>query len=1189
MTGKNSTSALRSTALAGAVAVLLLLGGLLPSGLSPAYAAAGLNLSRSTAAPGDKVVASGAGFTPGDTIVVYVDFSIGGTVKRTQVAASTSSNGSFSAAITVPSVVAAPHAYQVVASDLHNHTATQNLTILPLAVLAVGATPPTVTIVPGHNFFARGDGFKAGETVQITAPFPLYNGNTVNVSKAATADANGSFGEIAITAPRGAKAMSVTLTAKGQSSGRTATVRTIVQYRPLVVVNPSTVRPGGSVGVKGYNFVHNSTVHLTVTIARHNASNVTLSKDVTTDDRGAFTATLALPSGTKPGTYAVTATDAVGGFKASGKLTATLRPVIAVLPNTIAPGHSVSIEGSGFTAGATVRLSATVPLYGGGSRTISQDVQTNSDGSFSSHMTIPGQAAAGSLIIVAAGPNGQSKGAVSIQHVAARIAIAPTPLRPGSTATVTGTGYPAGDRVTIDISVKLSDGSTRVLTGTVAADSHGQFTASISIPAGVVAGAYTVVAKSADTGRTPSTRLQVAVAGKIALQPATISPGGTTTVNGQGFSGGVSITVSANVALYGGGSKTVSTSVRTNSSGAFAAKLGIPGAAAAGAATVIAKGPHTATSAHLQIGRILANVTLSASSIIPGTALIVHGAGYPAGDKIQVSVSLRGTNGATHTLTTSARTDAKGSFAATINVPADVAGGTYTVIARSESTGRAPQVRFAVVSLKPSLIAAPTTVAPGTRLMASGFGFAAGEKVTLALNGKGVGTATAGGNGKFTATISVSTNLASGPYALTASGNGGHRASATLAISRAITSRFYFASIFTGPGHEEDLAIVNPSSIRARVTITYQRSTGIATVKTVTVQPTSRFTESANTDLGAKVSAAASVTADVPIGAALIKYQGNAGSVIPGSRTPSTIWYFANGNTSGQYREYLALQNPNSGPVQAVIHLYPTHHPAMTLYRTMPATSRITLKVNNFVRDAVGVTITSNGPIVANRTMKIRQGIDSKNGVTAPGRTWYFAAGSRASNARHWIGIVNPTGRRSYVTVHAYGELGRNLGTAQGWLRAGGRVGYLINRIAHQPDAAVVVTASQPVVAEQTTYIGGNHNASTDTFGVQAPAKSWAYAAVTTSNARGAQDFLDLFNPNLTPLPVMVQFMTTSGATTQRTYVVGPLSHQRIDVGSVEPNAQLGILATSNQPFVGLNRTFFHNRLGGTTSQGVQP
>jgi hypothetical protein len=1171
-----------------AAAAALLLAGLLPASIHPAYAATGLSLSRSAVAAGDKFEAKGSGFTPRDNVDVFADFNVDGTAKRTQIATSITLDGTFTATLTVPPGTA-PSTYQVTARDFHSHTATQYLNVLPLAQLTAGGQPGKATILAGHYFFVRGSGFKAGEKIQISASFPLYNGNTVNVSKSATADANGAFGEIAIQVPQGAKADTVNLAAKGQASGKIATSNITAVYRPAVALNPSILRPGGTVVATGSGFVPGTTVHVSVTIPRQNASTVTLSKDVTAGDHGAFTVSLTLPTKTSPGVYAVAAHDAVGNFNASTKLTATLKPVIAVLPNSILPGQSVAVNGSGFAANTTVTLTVVIPLYGGGNHTASQNVQTDSVGNFSTHLSIPGQAAAGAVTIVATGPNGQSKAAISIQHIAARIAVSPTPIRPGSNITVTGSGYPAGDHVSISVAVKLSNGSSKVLTIAATADSHGKFTTSLSIPGDVAAGAYTAVAKSETTGRAPSTRLLVAVAGKIALQPAAVSPGGTTTVSGHGFSGGVSVTVSASVAMYGGGSKTVSATARTDASGAFAAKLGIPGNAAAGTLTVIAKGPNTATSAHLQIGRVLATVTLSASSIIPGTAITVHGAGYPAGDTVGISVSVRGANGATRALTTSTRATGNGSFTVTLKVPADVVGGTYTIVARSASTGRAPHAQFSVVKLAPSLVAAPTTASPGTQIVTSGFGFAAGEAVTILLNGKSVGTATAGSSGKFAVKIGLSANLATGPYSLTATGNAGHKAAATLTITRTISSHFYFASIFTGPGHEEDLAFVNPSSIRAQVKITYQRSNGTTTVKTITVNPTSRFTESANTDLGSKVSAAASIAADVPIGAALIKYQGHEASVIPGSRRPSTIWYFANGNTSGQYREYLALQNPNNGPVQVAIHLFPTHHAPMTLYRTLPATSRLTVKVNTFVRDAVGVTITSNGPIVANRTIKIRHGIDSKNGVSAPQRTWYFAAGPRAQQSRHWIGIVNPSSRSSYVTVRAYGELGRNLGTAQGWLKAGARVGYLINRIAHQPDAAVVITASRPIVAEQTTYIGGNHDASTDTFGVQSPAKSWAYAAVTTSNARGAQDFLDLFNPNLTALPVAVEFMTTSGATTQRTYVVGPLSHQRIDVGSVEPNAQLGVLATSNQPFVGLNRTFYQHGRGGSTSQGVQP
>jgi hypothetical protein len=63
--------------------------------------------------------------------------------------------------------------------------------------------------------------------------------------------------------------------------------------------------------------------------------------------------------------------------------------------------------------------------------------------------------------------------------------------------------------------------------------------------------------------------------------------------------------------------------------------------------------------------------------------------------------------------------------------------------------------------------------------------------------------------------------------------------------------------------------------------------------------------------------------------------------------------------------------------------------------------------------------------------------------------------------------------------------------------------------------------------------------------------------------------------------------MTTSGSTVQRTYVVAPFAHQRVDVGSVEPNAQLGIAAASNYQFVAMNRAFFAGGLGSMTSSGI--
>jgi hypothetical protein len=407
-----------------------------------------------------------------------------------------------------------------------------------------------------------------------------------------------------------------------------------------------------------------------------------------------------------------------------------------------------------------------------------------------------------------------------------------------------------------------------------------------------------------------------------------------------------------------------------------------------------------------------------------------------------------------------------------------------------------------------------------------------------------------------------------------------------LTVKRLVSTHFYFASLYTGAGRTVTLALLNPTEIRARVQITYQLKVGGTRSKTVSVAPHTRVTENVNADLGPNVSAAATLAADVGIVAERFMTVRSDGAVTPGMQAAAQSWYFANGNTSGKYRVYLALQNPNSAPVQVNVRFMPTHSHPFTVTRTMTPSSRLTLKVNSFVKhDAVGALVTSSMPIVVNRTIFVLHGMTSKLGVTQPERTWYFAAGPRDSKARNWIGAINPTGHTAYLTLHAYASNGQEVGTVHGRLRPGARVGYLMNKVAHRTDVAVAVTSSQPIVAEQTTYVGRAHDASTDSIGTSAPAKTWGFAAVNTT--AGDTDGLDLFNPSLTPSPIVVQFMTASGTVIQRTYVVAPLAHQHVDVTSVVPNAQLGIVASSSQPFVAMNHLTFNNGAGAATSHGV--
>jgi hypothetical protein len=456
--------------------------------------------------------------------------------------------------------------------------------------------------------------------------------------------------------------------------------------------------------------------------------------------------------------------------------------------------------------------------------------------------------------------------------------------------------------------------------------------------------------------------------------------------------------------------------------------------------------------------------------------------------------------------------------------------------------------------------------------------------VALSILGQRVGAATTNAGGQFSVRAAIPQSLASGQYHITATTSAGRTTSMLLSVNRQLSTHFYFASLYTGSGYHEYLAFLNPTSIRARVQIAYQPTTGITRTKNISISPHSRFTEDVNADVGVHVSTAAAVSADVAISAERMVFHGSDGAVVPGATSPATAWYFANGNTSHGYREYVAVQNPNSEPVQVILHVLPTHHRPLTVARTMPPSSRTTFKVNSYVKDAVGVTVTANGPVVANRTIFNKRGMTSKIGARSPQHRWYVAAGPGNGSAHNWIAVVNTSGRWSYLTLHAYGPAGREAAAVHAWLKPFARKGYLMSRVAHQNNVAVMVTSSQPSVVEQTTYHGRLHHASTDTFGVATPARTWEFAAASTW--AGQNDQLSLFNPGLQSIQITVQYMNTSGKVSQRTYVVAPLNHQTVNVSGVMPNAQLGIHATSSQPVVALNRQLANGGAGAMTSTG---
>lgn len=418
----------RTTLILGVVALLLGLGTLFGPPRA-ASAASSVRLSRTLVAPGDTVTVQGFGFTAADSALASIDLRVNGQFRRVTAGASTDGNGSFSTTLTIPNGTAQA-TYQVIARDFHGHQATQNLTVLPRAYLQAGGKVYAVYVLPQHGFFAGGAGFQAGETIRLTASFPLYDGNTVLVNKAFAANAKGAFHEVFVRVPRDAKAGLATITAFGESSKRTGKNTLHVFYRPSLTLGAGTIRPGTSVDIRGHEFVPNSTVHVSLTIARNGATTETLSRPINTDDYGNFRVGIGVPSNVRLGRYAITAVDSVGGSHASTAVNVSVHPTISLQPSSVLPGQAFTISGENFASGVSVTISAPFPLQGGGTRTVSATAQTGSRGNYHAQIAAPGNAAATGVTVTARGANAQASAHLTVV------------ARPAPTATPQPTGVP---------------------------------------------------------------------------------------------------------------------------------------------------------------------------------------------------------------------------------------------------------------------------------------------------------------------------------------------------------------------------------------------------------------------------------------------------------------------------------------------------------------------------------------------------------------------------------------------------------------------------------------------------------------------------------------------------------------------------------------------------------------------------
>ena len=481
------------------------------------------------------------------------------------------------------------------------------------------------------------------------------------------------------------------------------------------------------------------------------------------------------------GTYPVIATGSTG---LTTQVNITLLPGVALyVPNsginTLAksggPGTAIQLKGGSFNANETLNL------YWGQKNPISMgSVTTASDGSFSQQINAPTAIARG-FYQVNAVRTGQTPASVATPFtILAPKLVSSGGVREGQAATVRLAGFQANEQVTL--SWNANGGQT---ISTVTVDGTGALQTAIATPT-APKGAYTLHA----TGNTSQLHAQsnLNVGPGILLSLNTGNPGGTTTVQGGGFTPGESVNVYFQHTSNGVTSATVDTS------GSFSVPLSIPTTYLKnGMYFVYAASTTTSDAAKAQFFYTTPSIQLPCCNTTAyGDSFTLDGQGFAALETVKITAQSTVQTFPVDLGTATAAADGTFTFTSTLPsgpfVPPAVTAGINMYL---NAVGLTSKLKASdSIDVMPNLFSTPTSGHIGQPVALVGGGFGSNETVTIQFQNTTIATAKTSGNGIFKATITVPTFAQANPAYCTICviGNiSGARASVSFTVVPTIT------------------------------------------------------------------------------------------------------------------------------------------------------------------------------------------------------------------------------------------------------------------------------------------------------------------------------------------------------------------------------------------------------------------
>ena len=298
----------------------------------------------------------------------------------------------------------------------------------------------------------------------------------------------------------------------------------------------------------------------------------------------------------------------------------------------------------------------------------------------------------------------------------------------------------------------------------------------------------------------------------------------------------------------------------------------------------------------------------------------------------------------------------------------------------------------------------------------------------------------------------------------------------------------------------------------------------------------------------------------------------------------STEWYLAEGFTGGDFSTYILIQNPNGDAADVDVTYMLQGGGTESRSLTVAAESRYTIAVvDDLGSDAAFSTfLTSDVPVIVERSMYYSNGGHATIGVTAPANLWYLAEGYTGGGFSTYILVQNPEATSASVELTYMLQGG---GTITRTLIVAAESRATINAVDDVGADAAFSTrleSDTPVIVERSMYFGNGGHA---TIGITSAAAEWYLAEGFTGS--GFETFILIQNPNTSEAAVELTYMLQGGGTVVRTLTVPGESRETVvAVDDVGIDAAFSTRITADIPIIVERAIYFG--AGAHATIGVQ-